>query len=70
MDETYDLVATGLRPTHYAGIPFDDPDVYDSDGIYSVRTVPREIVIIGAGPTGIEFATVFTALGIPATLVS
>ena len=25
------LVATGSRPTHYPGIPFDDPDVYDSD---------------------------------------
>src|SRR5438477_10604461 len=25
------LVATGSRPTHDAGIPFDDPAVYDSD---------------------------------------
>ena len=64
------LVATGSRPTHYAGIPFDDPDVYDSDEIYSVSTVPKEIVIIGGGPVAVEFATVFTALGIPATLVS
>jgi NAD(P) transhydrogenase len=64
------LVATGSRPTHHAGIPFDDPDVYDSDDIYSVKTVPKEIVIVGGGPTSVEFATVFTALGIPATLVS
>ena len=64
------LVATGSRPTHDAGIPFDDPDVYDSDQIYSISRVPKEIVIVGGGPTGVEFATVFTALGIPATLVS
>ena len=64
------LVATGSRPTHYPGIPFDDPDVYDSDQIYSIRTVPKDIVIVGGGPVGVEFATVFTALGIPATLVS
>jgi NAD(P) transhydrogenase len=64
------LVATGSRPTHYPGIPFDDPDVYDSDAIYSLRTVPKHIVIVGGGPIGVEFATVFTALGIPATLIS
>jgi NAD(P) transhydrogenase len=64
------LVATGSRPTHYPGIAYDDPDVYDSDEIYSLHTVPKDIVIVGGGPTGVEFATVFTALGIPATLVS
>jgi NAD(P) transhydrogenase len=64
------LVATGSRPTHYPGIPFEDPDVYDSDEIYSMRTVPEEIVIVGGGAIGVEFATIFTALGISATLVS
>ena len=64
------LVATGSRPTRYPGIPFDDPDVYDSDEIYSLRTVPNDIVIVGGGPISVEFATVFTALGIPATLIS
>jgi NAD(P) transhydrogenase len=64
------LVACGSRPTHYPGIPFDDPDVYDSDRIYSMHAAPNDIVIVGGGPVGVEFATVFTALGIPATLVS
>ncbi|MCW2535329.1 MAG: FAD-dependent oxidoreductase, partial [Modestobacter sp.] len=64
------LVATGSRPTHHAGVPFDDPDVYDSDQVYSLRTVPKDIVIVGGGPIGVEFATVLTALGIPATLIS
>jgi len=64
------LVATGSCPTHYAGIPFDDPDINDSDRIYSLPTPPNHIVIVGGGPVGVEFASVFTALGIPATLVS
>jgi Pyridine nucleotide-disulphide oxidoreductase len=61
------LVATGSRPTHYPGIAFDDPDVYDSDEIYSLRTVPKTS---SYGPISVEFATVFTALGIRAKLVS
>jgi NAD(P) transhydrogenase len=64
------LIATGSRPTHPPGIPFDDPDIYDSDQIYSLSRVPEDIVIIGGGAVGVEFATIFTALGIPATLVS
>jgi NAD(P) transhydrogenase len=63
------LVATGSRPTHFAGVPFDDPDVYDSDQVYSLRTVPEDIVVVGGGAMGVEFATVLTALGIPATLI-
>jgi NAD(P) transhydrogenase len=64
------LIATGSRPTHAPGIPFDDPAVYDSDRIYAIRDAPQDIVIVGGGPVGVEFATVFTALGIPVTLVS
>jgi NAD(P) transhydrogenase len=64
------LIATGSRPAHLAGISFDDPDVYDSDEIYTLTRVPKDIVIIGGGAVGVEFASVFTALGIPSTLVS
>ncbi len=64
------LVATGSRPAHHAGVPFDDPDVYDSDEIYSFHRVPKDVVVVGSGPVGVEFATVLTALGIPATLIS
>jgi NAD(P) transhydrogenase len=64
------LIATGSRPAHLPGIPFGDPYVYDSDEIYSLTRVPKDIVVIGGGPVGVEFASVFTTLGIPSTLVS
>lgn len=63
------VIATGSRPAHAPHIPFDDPDVHDTDQIYSIGAVPEDIAIVGTGPVGVEFATVFTALGIPVTLI-
>ena len=64
------LVATGSRPAHPPGIPFDDPDVFDTDRIFTLDRLPTHAVIVGGGPVGIEFATVFAALGVPVTVVS
>lgn len=63
------LVATGSRPARLPGIPYDDPDVYDSDRIYAIHTAPADVVIVGGGAIGVELATVFAALGVPVTLV-
>src|SRR5262245_19596829 len=63
------LVAAGSRPVHVPGVPFDDPDVYDSDQVYALERVPKDVAIVGGGAVGIEFATVLGTLGIPVTLV-
>jgi NAD(P) transhydrogenase len=64
------LIATGSRPAHFPGIDFTDPDVYDSDRIYEISTAPGDMVVVGGGAVGVEYASVLTALGIPVTLVS
>lgn len=59
------LIATGSRPLHPPGIPFDDPDVWDTDKLFSSRgRLPSDILIVGGGAVGVEFATVFAGLGI------
>lgn len=63
------VLATGSRPVRFPGIPFDDPDIYDSNEIFTMRRLPRDIVIAGGGPVGVEFATIFAALDVPVTLV-
>ena len=62
------LIATGSRPFHPDGIPFDDPDVFDVDKIYTLTTLPKKLFIVGGGPIGVEFATIFSALGTAVTL--
>jgi NAD(P) transhydrogenase len=63
------LVATGSRPFHPDNIPFEDPDVWDSDEFFSPgRQLPKSIFIAGGGPVGVEFATVFAGLGVQTTI--
>jgi NAD(P) transhydrogenase len=63
------LIATGSRPWHPDGVPFDDPDVFDSDTILELDRMPKSMVVIGAGPVGAEYASIFTALGVGVTMI-
>ncbi|RYF10477.1 MAG: Si-specific NAD(P)(+) transhydrogenase, partial [Deltaproteobacteria bacterium] len=63
------LVATGSRPHRPATMPFDLPQVYDSDTILGLQNIPRSLCIIGAGVIGSEYATMFAALGIRVVLL-
>jgi NAD(P) transhydrogenase len=63
------LVATGSRPFRPGSIPFDDPDVHDSDTILTLDRIPSSLVVIGGGPVGCEYASISTALGVRVTLI-
>lgn len=63
------MIATGSRPLRPPVIPFDDPDVHDSESIIRLDRIPRTMVVIGGGPVGCEYASVFTALGVNVTLL-
>lgn len=63
------LVATGSRPYHPDGIPFEDPCVWDSEEFFSPgRRLPKSILIVGGGPVGVEFATIFAGLDVPTAI--
>jgi NAD(P) transhydrogenase len=63
------LIATGSRPFRPPTVPFDDPDVHDSDTILDIDRPFRSIVVVGGGPIGCEYASIFNALSIEVTLV-
>ena len=63
------LIATGSRPSRPKHIPFDIPGVCDTDTILNRGRVPEDIVIVGGGPVGVEFATICRALNSKVTLV-
>ena len=63
------VIATGTRPARPATVEFDDVRVLDSDGILRLEAIPRSLVVVGAGVIGIEYASMFAALGSRVTVV-
>ena len=61
------LVACGTRPAHDAGIPIDGKRIFDSDQICDLQEIPRELVVVGAGIIGLEYASIFAAIGVKVT---
>jgi len=63
------VVACGTEAARDQHIPFDGQRVFTSDDILGLRFLPRSMVVIGAGVIGVEYATMFAALGVRVTIV-
>ena len=63
------LIACGTRPAHDDGVPVDGKRIFDSDQVHHLDELPRELVVVGAGIIGLEYASMFAALGVRVTLM-
>lgn len=63
------ILAPGSIPAHSPKVPIDGRRVFDTDTVLNQRDIPRHATIIGAGVIGVEYASIFAALGIRITLV-
>ena len=63
------VVATGSSARSVPGIELDRKRIITSDEAIALREVPKSIVILGSGPIGVEFATVFKRFGSDVTIV-
>ncbi|MET0454715.1 MAG: Si-specific NAD(P)(+) transhydrogenase [Mycobacterium sp.] len=63
------VIATGTTPRRPDGVDFDDERVLDSDQIIDLDFIPTSMVVVGAGVIGIEYASIFAALGTKVTVI-
>lgn len=64
------VIAVGTRPARPATVEFDDRTIIDSDGLLKLaQRVPRTMTVVGAGVIGVEYASMFGALGTKVTVV-
>jgi len=65
----YIIVAVGTEPARPPEIPFDGESIIDSDGLLSLKQLPKSLTIVGGGVIGCEYACILATLGIPVVLV-
>lgn len=63
------VIAAGARP-HVPPIPgIEETGYYTSDTLWSLRTLPERLLVLGGGPIGSELAQTFARLGSKVTLL-
>ncbi len=63
------LLAVGTRPSKPQGVEPDGQTVITSDDILTLQHLPRTMAVVGAGVIGIEYASMFAALGVHVTVI-
>jgi len=63
------IIATGTRATQDGSTPFDGLTIFLSDDILHLDHLPRTLAVVGAGVIGLEYASMFAALGVRVTLI-
>ena len=64
------LIATGAQPRELPGAVPDGERLLTCRQLYDLDELPSELIVVGSGVTGAEFASAYQALGSQVTLVS
>ncbi|MBM3371818.1 MAG: Si-specific NAD(P)(+) transhydrogenase [Betaproteobacteria bacterium] len=63
------VIACGTEAARDTHIPFDGQRIFTSDDVLGLEFLPRSLIVVGAGVIGVEYATMFAALGVRVTIV-
>jgi len=63
------VIASGTEATRDPHIPFDGRRICSSDDVLQLQHLPRSLTVVGAGVIGLEYASMFAALGVRVTLI-
>jgi NAD(P) transhydrogenase len=69
LDAANILIATGTKPGPPQGATVDGETVVTSDNVLGIPRLPRTMAVVGAGVIGIEYASMFAALGVQVTVI-
>ena len=57
------ILATGSEPIALPFLPFDEKKVLSSTGALALPSVPKKLLVVGAGVIGVELGSVYQRLG-------
>ena len=63
------IIATGARARELPNLPIDGKKIIEYRKAMSLETMPKSMVVVGAGAIGVEFAYFYNSLGTKVTIV-
>lgn len=63
------IIATGARPKKIDAIPVDNKNIITSKEAMNLEALPKDLIVIGAGAIGVEFAYFYSVLGTKVTII-
>jgi dihydrolipoamide dehydrogenase len=63
------IIATGSKARHLPNVPVDNQLIADNEGALAFDSVPKKVVVIGAGVIGLELGSVWRRLGADVTVL-
>jgi dihydrolipoamide dehydrogenase len=63
------ILATGSRVKSLPGLTPDGSRIVTSDDVLKMDTLPKDIIVVGAGAVGVEFASMFHDVGVKVTVL-
>lgn len=63
------MLATGSGARSLPGVKIDGKTILDNVGILELPSVPKSLVVVGAGAVGVEFASIFRSFGAEVTIL-
>jgi dihydrolipoamide dehydrogenase len=63
------VIATGTEVISLPGLEFDHKSIIDTDDALEMANIPGKLLVVGAGASGLEMATIYSRLGSKVTVV-
>jgi NAD(P) transhydrogenase len=63
------VIATGTKPSDSPAVPINGQTIINSDQILAIQTIPKTLIVVGGGVIGVEYASMFAALGVRVILI-
>jgi len=63
------VIATGTRPAESPLVPINGHTIVNSDQVFCMESLPKTFIVVGGGVIGVEYASMFAALGVRVILI-
>jgi NAD(P) transhydrogenase len=69
LEAQYIVIATGTKPAVNPKVPTNGRNIVNSDQVLGIPGVPKTLIVVGGGVIGVEYACMFTTLGVRVIIV-